>query len=104
MKNNLDFQYLSNNERKIFSIILSHSDEKKILSFNFNICDEEKKKDILSSHLIFSNKKDILDSITLPRWKKKKDILDSMILSFVLILITFNEIKERFVISFSHRF
>lgn len=48
---------------------------------------------IFSSILISSNKKDILDSITLPRWKKK-DILDSVILSFVLILITFNDERK----------
>lgn len=64
---------------------------------------------IFSSILISSNKKDILDSITLPRWKKKKEILDSVILSFVLILITFNDERKirdilfsSILISFAH--
>lgn len=57
MKNNLDFQYLSNNEEKVFSIILFHSDEKKILSFNFNICYDEEKKgySVVGVPLINSN-------------------------------------------------
>lgn len=44
MKNNLDFQYLSNNERKMFSIVLSRGDEKKILPFDFNMSATMKKK------------------------------------------------------------